>query len=80
MGDFHPQAVEHARHAYFLTPLRGCYQLPSDRQDAVAAALLAEMEQEAWDRQIEADYKAGKFDKLIKRLREDIAAGHAEPL
>ncbi|HEV3143532.1 MAG TPA: hypothetical protein VGZ47_06560 [Gemmataceae bacterium] len=32
-------------------------------------------ENEVWDRQIEADYKAGKFDKLIDEARKEFAQG-----
>ena len=34
-----------------------------------------EFDEELWDRQIEADFNAGKFDKLIERVRADITAG-----
>ena len=36
-------------------------------------ALVAE--EEAWDRQFEADVKAGKFDRLRKEALEDVQAG-----
>ena len=55
-------------------------QLSSAEQDAMAALILAELEHAEWDRQIEQDLKAGKFDKLIKKMREDIAAGRGGPL
>jgi hypothetical protein len=55
-------------------------QLGPAEQEAIAAMILAELEQEAWDKQIEEDLKAGKFDKLIKKMRVDIAAGRAQPL
>ena len=51
-------------------------QLSPAEQDAIAAVILAELEHADWDKQIEQDLKAGKFDKLIKKMREDIAAGH----
>jgi len=35
---------------------------------------------DAWDRQMEADAKAGKLDFLLKELDEDIAAGRVRPL
>ena len=55
-------------------------QLSSAEQDAMAAVILAELEHTEWDRQIERDLNAGRFDKLIKKMREDIAAGRSEPL
>ncbi len=55
-------------------------QLTLDEQDAMAAVILAELENADWDRQIEQDLKAGRFDKLIKKMRDDIAAGRCQPL
>lgn len=55
-------------------------QLTLDEQDAVAAVILAELENAHWDRQIEQDLKAGRVDKLIKKMRDDIAAGRCQPL
>jgi muramidase (phage lysozyme) len=55
-------------------------QLSIDEQDAMAAVILAELENADWDRQIEQDLKAGRFDELIKRMRDDIAAGRCQPL
>jgi hypothetical protein len=49
-------------------------------QDAMAAVILAELEHAEWDSQIDQDLKAGKFDKLIKKMRDDIAAGRCQPL
>lgn len=40
----------------------------------------AGQEDDAWDRQIEADVKAGKLDWLAKEVEEDIAAGRTRPL
>jgi hypothetical protein len=39
-----------------------------------------EYEWEAWDRQLERDVKAGKLDKLTKRVLADHAAGKSKPL
>ena len=39
-----------------------------------------EFDEELWDRQIEADYRAGKLDKLIERARTDIAQGKVREL
>jgi hypothetical protein len=55
-------------------------QLSLPEQDAMAAVILAELENAEWDRQIEHDLKAGKLDRLIEKMREDIAAGRNQPL
>ena len=55
-------------------------ELSADEQDAMAAVILAELEHAEWDREIEKDLKAGRFDKLIKKVREGIAAGKSQPL
>ena len=39
-----------------------------------------QQENDAWDRQIEADAKAGKLDWLAREVEEDIAAGRTRPL
>ena len=36
--------------------------------------------EDAWDRQIEADAKAGRLDKLWQQALKDIKAGHTKPL
>ena len=55
-------------------------ELSSSEQDAMAAVILAELEHNEWDKQIEQDLKAGRFDKLIRKMREDISAGKCQPL
>ena len=35
---------------------------------------------DAWDRQIEADAKAGRLDELIREAEDDIAAGRTSPV
>ena len=35
---------------------------------------------DAWDRQIEADVKAGWLDFMLKELDEDIATGRVRPI
>jgi muramidase (phage lysozyme) len=55
-------------------------QLSVPEQDAMAAVILAELDNAEWDRQIQHDLKAGKLDKLIKKMRDDIAAGRNQPL
>jgi hypothetical protein len=44
------------------------------------AAWFAEYQAERWDRQIEADQRSGRLDHVIKRVRDDIAAGRSKPL
>jgi hypothetical protein len=39
-----------------------------------------QLENERWDDQIQADYKAGKFDKLIEKARREFAEGKAAEL
>ena len=39
-----------------------------------------EFENEQWDRQIEADFKAGKFDALIDQARQEFAQGKAREI
>ena len=39
---------------------------------------LAELEDDAWDRQIEADANAGKLDKLWAEALDDIKAGRTK--
>ncbi len=40
----------------------------------------AEFDAEVWDRQFEADVKAGKLDRLAERARRDHAAGRSTKL
>lgn len=39
-----------------------------------------EFENDLWDRQIKADLKAGKFDKLIEKARQEFSQGKAKEL
>jgi hypothetical protein len=55
-------------------------QLSPAEQDAWAAIILAELEHAEWDKQIEEDYKAGRLDKLLQEVDEDITAGRTWPL
>lgn len=55
-------------------------QMPPAEAEKAAAALIAELDALAWDRQIEEDYKAGRLDDLINEARADIAAGRTTPL
>jgi len=41
---------------------------------------LEELRQEQWDQQIARDWEAGRFDEIIERAKQDMAAGLARPL
>lgn len=51
---------------------------PKDVQ--AVADWLQEYREELWDRQIEADAKAGRLDKLMEEARQDFLAGRCKPL
>lgn len=54
--------------------------LPAEEQDAIAARLLAEMEDEqAWKAQFEATTD-DQWDRLAEMVRQEIAAGDIIPL
>lgn len=55
-------------------------ELPESEREAMAAALLEEMDAREWDRQIKADYDAGRLDHLIEEAKADIAAGRTREL
>ena len=55
-------------------------ELPEDEREAMAVTLLEEWEAREWDRQIEADAKAGKLDKLIEKAKRHHQAGRTTPL
>ena len=42
--------------------------------------LLDELREELWDKQIEADAKAGRLDKLMEEAKQDYLAGRCKPL
>lgn len=44
------------------------------------ADFLAEQEADEWDRQIERDIKAGRFDAMAEQARKDYEAGRCKPL
>jgi len=53
----------------------------SETQKGEFLERLAEIDfEDAWDRQIEADAKAGRLDRLWQRAVEDIEAGRTKPL
>ena len=52
-----------------------------ERQKGELLEKLTEIDfDDAWDRQIEADAKAGRLDHLWKEAMEDINAGRIKPL
>lgn len=54
--------------------------LPAEEQDAIAARLLAEMEDErAWKAKFEATTD-DQWDRLAEMVRQEIAAGDITPL
>ena len=54
--------------------------LPADEQDAIAARLLAEMEDEqAWKAQFESTTD-DQWDRIAEIVRQEIAAGDITPL
>ena len=44
------------------------------------AKWFAEYQAALWDKEIEEDLEAGRFDPLIKEVRADIEAGRVKPL
>lgn len=39
-----------------------------------------ELENERWDQEIEMDFEAGKFDRLIEKARQEFTQGKASEL
>lgn len=54
-------------------------QLPKDEFWKLTDRLVA-MREDAWDRQIEADAKSGKLDKLFEQADRDFDAGRCQDL
>ena len=54
-------------------------KLPPE-QLAALGAWFDEYRADEWDRQIEADAKAGRLDSLIAEAQADVAAGRTRPL
>ena len=54
--------------------------LPEREREAMAAALLEEMDAQEWDRQIAVDAEAGKLDELIEKAKQHHRAGRTTPL
>ena len=41
---------------------------------------LQELREELWDKQIDADAKAGRLDQLMEEAKQDYLAGRCKPL
>jgi hypothetical protein len=41
---------------------------------------LDELREELWDKQIDADAKTGRLDKLMEEVKQDYLAGRCKPL
>ncbi len=54
-------------------------KLPSEELN-VFAQWFQEYLSDEWDRQIEADVKAGRLDKILKKVDEEIETGRVTPL
>jgi hypothetical protein len=52
----------------------------NDEEFRAFEARFAELQAERWDRQIEADAKAGRLDRFLEEARTEIAAGEVRPL
>jgi hypothetical protein len=53
--------------------------LPEPDREAIAADLIKELKALLWDRQIEADARAGTLDHLINEAKEEHRAGRTRP-
>ena len=54
-------------------------QLPPDDL-AEFAQWFEEFRADAWDRQIAEDVRSGRFDAILRRVDEQVAAGESRPL
>lgn len=54
--------------------------LPEEKREAIARAILEEWDAQDWDRQIEEDAREGKLNFLITELNDDLKAGRARPV
>ena len=54
-------------------------ELPADELDGLVTRLF-DFYNDRWDKQIEADAKAGRLDALLNEAREEIRKGHTKPL
>ena len=55
-------------------------QLPEEQKGEFLDRLREIDFEDVWDRQIEADAKAGRLDPLLQQAVKDIEAGRAKPL
>ena len=60
--------------------LEAVKQLPEEQKGEFLDRLREIDFEDAWDRQIEADAKAGRLDPLWQQALKDIEAGRAKPL
>ena len=54
-------------------------ELPTDELDGLVTRLF-DFFNDRWDKQIEADAKAGRLDALLNEAREEIRKGNTKPL
>jgi hypothetical protein len=63
-----------------IEQIEGAIKKLSAQELAAFRAWFAEYDADAWDRQIEADAKAGKLDALAERALREHAAGRTTKL
>ena len=63
--------------AEILAPVK---QLPEEQKGELPMRLREVDFEDAWDRQIEADSKAGRLDPVWQQALKDIEAGRTKPL
>jgi len=54
-------------------------ELPTDELDGLVTRLF-DFFNDRWDKQIEADAKAGRLDALLNEAKEEIRKGNTKPL
>lgn len=54
-------------------------ELPTDELDGLVTRLF-DFFNDRWDKQIEADAKAGRLDALLNEAKEEIRKGNIKPL
>ena len=59
---------------------RRLQDLPEEKREAIAAAILKEWDAQDWDRQFAEDVQNGKLDFLLKEVDADLDAGRIQPL
>ena len=59
---------------------RRLQDLPEEKREAIAAAILNEWDAQDWDRQFAEDVQNGKLDFLLEELDADLDAGRIQPL